>query len=892
MVDLGPKVGDRGNINGNILVIGEAPGKQEIKQGLPFIGPSGYKLTAWMKQAGIDPNDVYITNLCDVMPKAKGGAITDAIRKNTLPREYVEKGIERVREIIDSMPNLRVVVPVGNYAAYAVSPGGKVAWDESRAGITSCRGSIYAYTLSVPDRKCGPKGAWGNRVKVIPTIHPAAVMRQVSWERRCLFDWQRIGQEVNEPRIDAPEREHNISPNIDDIADFYKSLGPGTVLSFDIETWGDGLKCVGFSTCEQRSLVIPTTESYWRTQDEVGYALEWIKKILEHPCDKVAQNGLFDCWWLRQYGISVQGYHWDTLAMHHCLDALDNHSLDYLASIFTRQPYWKDEAKAADEIVRVANSVGMERLYVYNGLDVTVTHEIFQRLYDLLRSEGLLKFYLSHYADMHQSILSLMLGGVRVDATLMRDTRSDLLKDAVQKRNEASRLVGKPLWKFSTTKCERDMLQLYWDEGIRDELEMYDALIAKEHKHDSIQRKWEELHDKGISDTSLNEALYGPLGCPSGRKTATGKYKADNVALKTLQNAVRGRKRAPKGMELEAWQKTISDIIDITLDHRRKRKLASFLDPAKIDTDDRLRCTYKFTTKSGRLASSSNPRGTGMNLQNIDRTLRYVFVPSPGRIILECDLSQAEARIVKACTGDPGMIELAKRAPTEGDEHTENAAAIFGIDFDEVSKDQRYLGKRAVHASNYGMKGPRLSEILLKDGYIFTPRECQDMIDAYVGKFPAIRSWQSKVRRVILKEKKLYTSWGRRVKFNGMELDDELYRFGYSYVPQSEIGDLLNQYGLKPLDQFLVTNQMESDLILQVHDSVVLDAEPSEVYNIMQFLSHTLTRPRVYGETFGHEVELSIPVEFSIGNDWSKGKEWKFLPERDEVEEYLKEITA
>ena len=77
------RVGNRGNIDGKILIVGEARGKQEVQQGLPFVGPSGHKLTAWVKQAGIDVNELYITNMCDIMPNAKGGNIDAALRAGT-----------------------------------------------------------------------------------------------------------------------------------------------------------------------------------------------------------------------------------------------------------------------------------------------------------------------------------------------------------------------------------------------------------------------------------------------------------------------------------------------------------------------------------------------------------------------------------------------------------------------------------------------------------------------------------------------------------------------------------------------------------------------------------------------------------------------------------------
>src|SRR5258708_32669675 len=85
------------------------------------------------------------------------------------------------------------------------------------------------------------------------------------------------------------------------------------------------------------------------------------------------------------------------------------------------------------------------------------------------------------------------------------------------------------------------------------------------------------------------------------------------------------------------------------LEHRRTRKLMEFLDEGLLDDDSHMRYTFKFTTDTGRFACGKSPtmrRGqrTGRNVQNIDRALRSVFLPEPGCVFVEADLSQAEDR--------------------------------------------------------------------------------------------------------------------------------------------------------------------------------------------------------------------------------------------------------
>jgi DNA polymerase I-like protein with 3'-5' exonuclease and polymerase domains len=823
----------KGNCNGKILVIQDAPSESDLEQGVPFTGPPGWKLKKWIEDNGISIDDIMFCNL-----------------------DYY---------IHVDLASIQVIVPLGEKSTEYLLPG--------YPKLNKIRGSIY----------------YKDGKKIIPSLHPKDVIFNTQWEYRCRADWKKIKGELENGIYEPPIRNHNITPDLTDIKDFYDSLGHASALSMDIETWGGTIKCIGFAANERESLVIPTEESYWkkRTGDELDIHNAWdlIQLICTHPCAKIMQNGLFDAWWLLEYGIGVENYIYDTLAMHHALWPRDNHSLDYLASIYTRQPYWKDEAKDADEIVRVAKQ-GMERLYVYNGLDVTVTWEIWQKLQTELMEAGLFEFYKTHYAELFYPLLSLMRRGISVDRGGMDALRVRLVEDALSLRDRASQLAGQPLFIFDKTQCERDMLAAFL--AGNDPVEF---AISKGHKDETIARKSAELTDKGISDACLIKVLEGwKLPKSATGATKSGRMKVDNISLRKIQKYYEDRKT------VDDVGSKVMELVDITLDHRRNRKLASFLTDSKIDDDNRLRCTYKLTPKTGRLASSSNPRGTGMNLQNIDRSLRHLFTASKDRVLLEIDLSQAEARIVGALTGDETMIQLARRLPTEGDTHTENAVLIYShllqreITFEEITKEQRYLGKRAVHASGYGMRGAKLADILLKEGFTFTAKECQGLIDAYMAQRPAIRAWQSDVRKIIWRDRYLSTSWGRHVDFLHDRFDDETYRFAYAYVPQSEIGDLTNQWMIKPVYQVIKEHKLKSELILQCHDAIIVDAYPEEVWHIMRYVKRCVERPRIYGQAFGRAVELVVPCEYTIGPTWKHYKDWKSLPSKEEVADICKEI--
>lgn len=264
-------------------------------------------------------------------------------------------------------------------------------------------------------------------------------------------------------------------------------------------------------------------------------------------------------------------------------------------------------------------------------------------------------------------------------------------------------------------------------------------------------------------------------------------------------------------------------------------------------------------------------------------------------IFLEADLSQSEGRMVLALTNDRKLVELARTKPWEFDMHVHNAALIFGQTPEELLswkktrreeyERRRYLGKRAVHGAQRDMHGGRLSQLLLMDGHVVTPEACDKLISQYHARVPAIKDWFREIRKLVMRDKMLVNSWGRRIDFRYDRLDDELFRQAYSFLPQSENADLLNQWGLKPTYYF-VKALLNRPPNVQVHDSLLVSVPPAYAWEVAEFIRDNLERPRLYAGN-----ELSIPVEFKLGVNWGadeksgEGVGFKRLPSRREFED-------
>ena len=176
----GVYVPGRGPLTASLCILGEAPGRQEEEQGRPFVGASGRLQEGYIKRVGIDPTQVRYENVYPFLPPGKGGVITSVLKEEL--KQWQEDCLVR----LDGLGNVEVVVPVGNIALYTLT---------GYTQISLRRGSIYQWKQNT-----------GREVKVIPTLHPAAILRDTTLEYRTIKDWERIKRELEIGRASCRER--------------------------------------------------------------------------------------------------------------------------------------------------------------------------------------------------------------------------------------------------------------------------------------------------------------------------------------------------------------------------------------------------------------------------------------------------------------------------------------------------------------------------------------------------------------------------------------------------------------------------------------------------------------------------------------------------------------
>lgn len=337
----------------SIAIVGEAWGQEEERQRTPFVGGSGYELTKMLEAAGIHRSEVHLTNVFQLHPpgndlSALCGPKETAVRGfpkllRGRTKEHMHYTGDYVRwdfnhelvrledELQDVAPN--VVVPVGNTALWALT--GKTA-------ISRLRGTTLLSTHCAPG------------LKVLPTYHPAAIIRQWSLRPVAIMDFKKAKREQDYPEIRRPKREVWIEPDIGDIDEFFKRYVEGAeLLAVDIETAGRDITCIGFAPSKTRGIVIPFVDprrdrgNYWPTRNLEREVWGYIRRVLENPRpNKIFQNGLYDINFLyRSHGIKVAGATEDTMLLHYSLQPESLKGLGFLGSVYCDEGNWKDMRK-------------------------------------------------------------------------------------------------------------------------------------------------------------------------------------------------------------------------------------------------------------------------------------------------------------------------------------------------------------------------------------------------------------------------------------------------------------------------------------------------------------------------------------------------------------------
>ena len=337
------RVKGEGPVPSRIMLVGEAPGEKEEAAGVPFVGASGQELNRMLAEAGIMRSECYVTNVCKVRPPANQISAWIALKKKDITPAHkllrdryclpqIHEGYaELLQEIEMVQPN--IIVAFGNLSMWALT---------GQWGVLKWRGSLLG-------GKDGPK--------VIPTIHPAAVLREWSQRAVVLNDLRRVKRHMTSRTYDnRPDWNFIVRPSFDRAWNVLQSLQDKldhntneTWIDFDIETRSGHIACVGLSWSKLDAICIPlmttsSREGYFSAAEEAQIVWK-LYQVLTHKRVKVRwQNGLFDAQYVYRHWHFIPRGAQDTMISQHSVFAALPKSLAFIASMYSDfYVYWKDD---------------------------------------------------------------------------------------------------------------------------------------------------------------------------------------------------------------------------------------------------------------------------------------------------------------------------------------------------------------------------------------------------------------------------------------------------------------------------------------------------------------------------------------------------------------------
>lgn len=789
-----------------IMIVGEAPGQYEEQQGKPFVGPSGWELDRMLAEAGIKRSECFMTNVARTRPPSndisaficsdKNGKAVRSPKSKLINRAIHSplKDLFVTKELHDGYALLRIeietvkpsiIIPVGNVSMWALT---------GHWGIKKWRGSMLYADFSAP-----ASSGTVTTPKVIPTYHPAYVLRDWSTRAITVSDLRRAARFRNGAPYSKPPWNFLIRPTYAQALSFLTPIldrlrsGQPTRLSFDIETRAGHIACAGLSINLLDAICIPfmcvaRSTGYW-TEDEEAAIVYLLYLILTSPfAEVVGQNISYDSQYTYRHWGFVARVVQDTMISQHAIFSDMRKALDFQASMYAAYyVYWKDEGKNIDP----KSEADETQWWHYNCLDCVYTDEV--GLAELAVVEKLnLQEVHTFQQRMFWPVLKTMQLGIRID------------------------------------KRRRDELIMEVQEAIARRQEFLHSVLGHEINPDSPK----QMHTLFYTDLQL------PVQHKRGKKGVPGNATLDDEALQKLSKI----------------EPLLKPIINCISDIRTLGKFLSNFLCRPLDIDGRMRCSYniggsesgKSAPKTYRLSSSEDAFGSGTNLQNIPSeksksvgkavarggisglgdpyqfpNIREIFIPDPGYSWFDMDLERAD--LFSVCwEADDEQLKAAMRLGV--DIHLLNAFVLTGkepppleeliesharyADHRGPMKTLREFSKVFCHGTNYGGQARTMAAHTGR-----TVHEVDRAQGIWFGAHPGIKRWHVRVQAQINARRYVENRFGYRwYIFDRVE---SAFTEALGWLPQSHTSIVINK-AWERIDRELPDVQ----ILMQVHDSL------------------------------------------------------------------------
>lgn len=412
--------------------------------------------------------------------------------------------------------------------------------------------------------------------------------------------------------------------------------------------------------------------------------------------------------------------------------------------------------------------------------------------------------------------------------------------------------------------------------GLKIEREALEA--EKQRVTDSIREKQAEL-DKmtegklnPMSPKSCQSYFYGYLGLQPYLNN--GKITTDDTAMTRI--ARKGYKEASLVQEIRRLNKLFSTYLDV-----------------RVDPDGRIRASWNLRgTREGRLSSSENIFGTGLNFQNLHPQFKNFIVADPGYAFVEIDKKQAEWVIVAYLSGDARMIEAIEKGL---DPHLYTASLLTGASMDSLAEEAKIIGHNTDPDLIFQLREERCKRLLeeakflprtmtgrqagkkgnhglnYREGYTkfallneIPEKDAKPIVFGYRDIYCNLPLWWEQTENELRRTRILTNCFGRVRRFLG-EWNDDLIRAAIAFRPQSTSVDLVNR-GMTAIYYDKHDYMHPLELGAQVHDSLLIQFPLGDWYSMakccIQMHEHLNPTLEYHGRRF------TIDSEIKVGLNW------------------------
>ena len=778
-----------GAVNAKLMIVAEAPGKDEDAAKEPLVGRTGQLVNEMLKRGGLSRDQVYCTNVVKYRPP------NNDIKLLPIIGHSIEEGIPQLEAEIKAIkPNC--ILALGDLALKTLT---------SKRGIGKYRGSILSSHL-------GPK--------VVSTLHPAGLLysdgTRLPYSARTYIqlDFNRAIEESKTRELNLPHRLLQIAKGEFDVYQFFETYKDKKVVSVDIETPKQIPFCISFAFNKSHAISIPLLNCFGIEIPKLQLVGMWrrvAEQLGREDLKVIGQNFKFDQEkLLAPLGMKVGNFWLDVMFLAHTLHPELLQRLSFITSIYTREPFYKDDGKEYNP-----KKDPVDRLLTYNARDAAVTFECYENMYPYLVEYGLEDHFFNQVMPLHSIYMDIEKVGFNVDLEQRRLLwiKYDLLEqEAMDKLFE---IVGYE-FKVRSNPVLRKIVFEELGFPVRDSLDEDHivSLLANHAKTEKQEQFLQNLLDVRRYSKTKETYLEAPPDYDGRHRTS---YRATGTETGRSSNT----------------------------------KLEPPLRPEYIH--------------------NNKIRNIGLPFQNITKhgevgpDIRKMLVCDPGRCFIEADLSQAEPRIVALLSKDYELLEKFEKGI---DIHRWTAALSFSLLESQVTKPIRFVGKQVRNGGNYDMQKHTLMITTNSGAKRFgidikiSEWKAGKILDSFHQFTPNVRGVYHKEVIDALQNNSmiLIAPSGARRQFLG-RFDHETFKEAFAHIPQRTVRDQVIN-AMKALRANGIAKR--APIVVESHDALVLSARIEEKDEIGAALKVEFEKEIDFSNCTLKRGKLRIPAELQI----------------------------